>query len=248
MNNFVVFGDSHSRLFNRSKDLDFYLGLKEQDYNIEVNPIPAASIKGFGNRQSKLDVSSSIVERICKDHDLFLVLAFGQVDIELGYYYKSFVEKNPITFQDFATQIVEIYMRFIDSLSIPIKKILIKGINSPVLVYHKQKAIQYTKRIITENTTDENLIKEVVHDMNQRFPSGLQRTNYHLKFNKILKNICFERGIKYFDINDDLINVETGVINSCFVPSGNDHHLVDSIYVRNLHLKSLFMCSVNIQI
>lgn len=86
MKQIQVFGDSHSIYFQVNNKLLFHAPWIKK-FNIEVNSIPASTIVGFGKKRSKLNVKSLIDEK--KDNNKINLFAFGQVDLELGYYYRK---------------------------------------------------------------------------------------------------------------------------------------------------------------
>ncbi len=236
---FKIFGDSHSRYFTATKEVKSFLGIND-NYCFEVNAIPAASITGFGKRESTLSVSDKIRKSLhLADDDFFLVMAFGQVDVELGYYYKKYVKKESVDFFSYCNNLIDIYSDFLNNLPFEKKRIVCKGINFPTLVYNKTKAVMYTRRIVTENINDDDLIRDTLINMRQSWPSPLERTCFHILFNNMLKKRCDDLGIGYFDINDSLRCGSSGLISPSYVPSGNDHHIVDSLEVRCLHIRSL---------
>ena len=233
--NIWCFGDSHSRYFtvtDQIKNINPVLYL----YSIINNPINAATINGFGKRESTLNSKKIINETITKNSVDVLVMNFGQVDVELGYYYKYYVKKEYLMFVDFASYIIDVYISYIKQQPVKIK--IVKGINPPVLCYNRDKALQYTKRIITENILDKKIINTLYNDMEYSFPDDIERTKRHLVFNSLLKKKCKENKISYFDITKELLS-ENGLIKIDFVPSKKDHHLVDSLRTRNLYINSL---------
>ncbi len=143
---YVIFGDSHSK---------FFTSQNHKDIEINLYQINGASMAGFGKRQSTLKVADKIRQTIYEYQDLdLLILKFGQVDVDLGYYYKLVVKQENIKFIDFAEKVISIYFNFIDSLALEKRLIYIFGINLPSL-FTKDNAVKYTSRIITENIQNE---------------------------------------------------------------------------------------------
>lgn len=64
-----IFGVSHSRYFELNNEVRNSL-LLDKEVDVEVVKIKAASIKGFGNRESTLGVSSKIEASMSKDDNL----------------------------------------------------------------------------------------------------------------------------------------------------------------------------------
>ena len=55
----------------------------------------------------------------------------------------------------------------------------------------------------------------------------------------MLEGAVTKAGYSYFDINADLVDPETGLIRTAYVPASFDHHLADSVDTRVLHWKRL---------
>jgi len=202
------------------------------------------AISGFGKRKSSLNSREIFVKEVNQFKPNVLCFALGQVDIELGYYYKKVVKGDDIDFNSFALALVDTYIKntiaLINELGIDLHKVIFKGINLSVLTNSRMKAVNYTSRIITENISDRDSILEYKKKLNAAFPSSLERSYYHLKFNKALQEAAIASGMKYFDINSLVEDKDNkGLVDLKYIPAGQDHHLVDSLYIRSLHLKQL---------
>ena len=69
-------------------------------------------------------------------------------------------------------------------------------------------------------------------------PNIHERISFSVHFNESLKAFAMKNGITYFDINKD-IAYNNGLVREEFIPTSFDHHIVDSIKTRIIHLKSL---------
>ncbi|WP_409438914.1 hypothetical protein [Psychromonas sp. GE-S-Ul-11] len=239
----LVFGDSHSQLLKLSDEMkEIYPSFKK--IACEVVSLSGATISGFGKRKSSLNSREVFIRKVNQFKPDVLCFALGQVDVELGYYYKKVVKGDDIDFHTFASELVETYINntitLVSELGIDVNNVIFKGINLSVLTNSRVKAVNYTSRIITENITDSASILEYKKKLNAAFPSNLERSYYHLKFNKALQDTAVTSGMKYFDINylvEDKDN--KGLVDLKYIPAGQDHHLVDSLYIRSLHIKQL---------
>ena len=236
MKKIQIFGDSHSRYFEVTPKLQFHAPWT-RSLDVEVNKIPASTIIGLGRKRSKLNVSQIIDDNI-QDKSL-LVLAFGQVDMELGYYYKKIVKNEDIDLYDFADELLSVYKGYIESVALKDNPIALKGLNLTVLK-HQPFAIHYTRRIISENITDKDELQRLSMQLKEKMEPFSKRNGATIYFNKNLRDLCLEHGWLYFDINDFLsgFTLGRGILDT-FVPSGFDHHLVDSLEVRQAHLNEL---------
>lgn len=236
----LIFGDSHSRYFNLTHEL-CNIEEKFKGITISVSTIPGLSIRGFGKRNSTLKSMEKLNSLIDKESPDILVFAIGQVDVELGYYYKKIVKSESITFDDYIKPIANEYFSQIEKIAhqknIDNSSIIIKGINHSTLTKFRDKAINYTSRIITENIEDVNKINIYKEKLSVNFPSSLERIANHTKTNEIYKNIAKSKDFKYFDINNEISN--SGFIHDHFLPTSQDHHLVDSIETRKIHIIKL---------
>lgn len=208
--------------------------------NTKVVSMPGATISGFGKRQSTLNVRSKLIEEIKSFEPDFICFALGQVDVELGLYYKRVVKGESIDISSYLDELSEVYVNnikeIVEGLSIPHRKVCIKGINLSVLTKSRPKAIQYTKRIITENVTEQSEIKKYLDVLRDIYPSNLERYSNHVYFNNKIKSLS-EGLFCYFDINDVIEDPSVkGEVHPMYIPAKDDHHLLDSLFVRKIHL------------
>lgn len=230
-----VFGDSHCIYLEVNEKLKFHAPWVLK-HNVNVHKIKGASVVGLGRERSSLNVKSLVDEYISED--AVNVFCFGQVDMELGFYYKKVVKRESVSLKEFALELATQYEKFLGALSS--KSIVVKGLNLTVL---KSPAFAhaYIRRIVLENIKCDDAIKE--HDifLKESLESFSERNNATLLFNKKMQEICTVNNWKYFDINDHLSEYSPGKgVSDKFIPGGFDHHVVDSIEMRKVHLSKLF--------
>lgn len=235
----VVLGDSHARYFESSAKLEYHAPWVKR-LNVDVNKIPASTIIGLGKKRSTLNLSSK-VDGVLKSHEnSYRVFAFGQVDLELGFYYKKVVKGEDINLSGFVVYLIGKYKDFLGRYDNG--NLVVKGLNLTVLK-HEGFALEYVKRIITENVDDKDDVLKANLALKEVFDSFSARNSATIMFNNQLKDLACERGWRYFDVNDELSSYSPGKgINDEFIPAGFDHHLVDSVYMRKLHLSALRKC------
>lgn len=238
----LAVGDSHGRYMGISSQVGVcYPPLR----GITCIPkaINAATVTGVGKLKSTLSLSSDIPQWIGSARPDFLVMGLGQVDVELGIPFRHFVKGETTPSRELLAGFVDSYMGYMSSLDFPASRIVIKGINAPVLCYDRAKAIRYINRIVTERFTDstEDAARQelVLSQLKVSYPSDIIRTDHAITFNAMLKEFARKAGYGYFDINSDLIDTSTGLIKTAYVPSGFDHHIVDTLDVRIMHWKHL---------
>lgn len=239
---FLIVGDSHTKYFGISNQLRV---IDNTLRGITCIPkvIHGATVTGVGKLTSTLNVGADIPHWINAAAPDFLVLNLGQVDVELGIPFRQYVQGDKGSIESRLDYFVTAYMDYIQTLQMSAARIIVKGINLPVLCYDREKAVKYIVRIVTErftdNTEDAAKRESIVKDLKLTYASDLVRTDLAHLFNSKLRAACIDRGYGYFDVNEQLSDTETGLIAPRFIPSGFDHHIVDTLEVRSLHWRQL---------
>src|SRR5699024_10773924 len=102
----VTIGDSHSKFFGPPKYFAGRAGLRTPlRYTIEPNPISAASVAGFRPGVSTLDVKTKVHQALTGAS--MAILSFGQVDLELGLYYRRAVKGEEWEAEQYAAWLAE---------------------------------------------------------------------------------------------------------------------------------------------
>lgn len=140
----------------------------------------------------------------------FLVVNLGQVDVELGLPFRQFVQGLSETPGYWIDYFVEKYFEYLNSIELGKTKLIVKGINLPVLCYDWKKSIKYIIRIVTERFTDSSEGAQrrefVMKNLNDSYLSDIQRSDLAREFNSKVAAKCKENEFAYFDINDKLVN------------------------------------------
>jgi hypothetical protein len=204
-----VFGCSHSRIFKK---------IKLDKYQIECENISGATLLGLPKRISTLNVKKKIITYLKKNKPDFLILKFGQVDIDLSYYYKLVIKGININKNKYIYNLISCYKKFIFELLnyIDKEKIIIFGINPPSLIDKKSCYIYTSKIIFNKNKTSYNLLKSKIESIEKR-------TAFSKLFNIKLNEMCIKNNIKYTVVFDEFLNSKN--IVSDFFTNNNDHHL-----------------------
>lgn len=246
-----IYGCSHSMYFHTSDVALTRLRDLTTVPQIGGEVIIGASVMGFRPRASKLKTKEIVTDGAKQAQRL--VLAFGQVDLELGYYYRRVIKKEDISPEGFIETLVGHYTDFVAGLPIEKSRIALKGVNLTVLE-NPDFTFRYTRRIITEEKSD--LAPKTPRERRQmRFalrdallPVQVQNA-MHLAFNALIAHWADRNGARYFDINDAIARPDhTGKrdpelgLDPVFAPSGFDHHLTDSLAVRAAHVQALTAC------
>tara|TARA_A100001391_G_scaffold181995_1_gene148300 strand:- start:512 stop:1264 length:753 start_codon:yes stop_codon:yes gene_type:complete len=239
---YLVFGDSHTIFFNITP------AMRLLDSNLVgvqsvVKTIGGSTISGFGKRNSTLNTLAEYRKAYLEEKPDFIVFALGQVDLELGYYYRWFVKhQRPDDYffvESLIDGLLEEVENIVDRYGLSPGQVVIKGVNLSVLTYDRRMAIRYVGGIVTENLTDKCAVDEAKKRILELFPSNLERNNVHLLFNSLLRERAHLCGFKYFDINDEIVDAGTSKVALRFISAKFDHHIVDSLEVRLIHVKKL---------
>lgn len=213
----LIFGDSHSRAFK---------GISIPGYKIDLYAISGGSILGLTKATSHLNISNTIAEVAQKTPAEFLVLKFGQVDIENIFLYKKYIsEKDSFNSKDFADRIIKSYETFLNRLKLNknIKHIAICGVTPPTPRDASIIAPHYYKSMISRMTEAE--AKKWTHIMgDQKFLEDLKYINRITRsrnFNVMLKDLCKKQSIIYFEVFNELLR--SGVIKKEF--EGKNFHI-----------------------
>lgn len=235
-----IFGDSHSQYFNLTHKVKFYdealNNIKSKNVNLQVSH--GASIRGLGRKKSQLNLNelvNSTASSECTN-----VFAFGQVDLELGYYFRRLFKNETKCIYLFASELVDKYFDFLSSLNLREEAYVIKGINLSVLKY-RPFAINYVKKIIFENIANAE-VPAYLSRLEEIYDPYIERQQAILEFNKQVSNRCQALSYKYYDINSLITKKGTLDIEEQYVPAIFDHHLCDSITIRKAYWNGLVNC------
>lgn len=231
--NVTIFGDSHARYFFCTPLQLRRMSRFRRPFEIRGQPIDAASIAGFRPGRTTLGTKEIIADALA-EADL-LVLAFGQVDLELGYYYRLCIKGEALTPGRYVNWLIGLYDDFVSGLGFPRKRVLLKGVNLTVLT-EKQFAVGYISRIIDE-TAPEAAAKTLQASV---LDEAVQNA-MHLNYNDRLRAFAEGIGAWYFDINQEIRNHNALLprIDGRFLPAQADHHVADTLATRNIHLYAL---------
>lgn len=204
-----VFGCSHSRIFKK---------IKINDYSINCEAISGATLSGLPKKISTLSVKNRIISYLKNNEPSFLILKFGQVDIDLKYYYRLVVKGESLEKHEYIQQLLLCYDKFISEILpyIDKSKVIIFGINPPALI-DKEACFEYTSKIILENQ------KELYDLLKKSIKSIEERTSFSRDFNEKLNEMCISRGIKYTEVFNEFLN-SNNIVSNTFTKN-NDHHL-----------------------
>ena len=236
----VVLGDSHAMYFLPKLMGYGRMGVDPKKLSFSGEAITAASLAGFRPGRSTLD-TKDIVARSVQSAD-FLVLGFGQVDLELGFYYRQLVKGEDLTPESYVKWLAGIYSEFLHSLPLGHARVALKGVNLTVLTDQGFFA-KYVSRIIDREHGNE---QAKVAELRELVMTEEDQNHMHLAFNGALRKLARELGMAYFDVNQQLSrrHAITGLAEPRrglapeYLPGHFDHHLADTMAVRAVHTEA----------
>ena len=193
-----LFGDSHCLCFCGSSIQNKYLDIEYNNKKILVINCnqDSVSISGLNKEKSKLGYNKRIVKNIENDKKTFHLFKLGQVDIEYVYYHKLLNKKENLSKEQFYTNIISQYLDFLQSLDV---NIIVCGSNLPGLPDIKSNN-NYLASVINID-----IIK--IEKLNLSLQDKIKDV---INFNNKLKMECIKRGIIYFDLIDESLEVKDG--------------------------------------
>ncbi len=234
-------GDSHARPFTYDSTLNDVLA-----YELDVHAIGIgmASARGLLREQNTTNSRKKIqraFRKFGKPIDA-MVFNFGQVDVEYVFPYRQYVKGVDEEYINFVKDTVDLYLNGVASFSNLAQRIIVKGINYPV-IYSRKFASENTiqqLRIENQSSLGKDEKSQLVRTIRRNFPHYPQRRKRALLFNKHLKAECAKRGYGYFDILDQIINPTTRRLKFELLPYAKlEHHLANNVATQKLYLDGL---------
>ena len=229
------FGDSHLRTVVSPNQLLY----ATHGVQAHIAYLPGSTMLGFGRRSSSVGHFEKIKLYAEIVRPKALILKFGQVDIDLGFYYKLVVKSEQVCIEDYVNALIDAYIEAVKMIHVPV---FILPINLPTLK-DKESCVRYTSTIITENINDKDEIHSLENHLYEVMPSYQDRMDMTKLFNNYLhkKTIgqCF-----FIDISN--LYIKNGSVGARFL-AGDHHYIVNeedkiaSTYaiLRNLKLSKV---------
>jgi len=206
----VVIGDSHSRIWCK---INGSVGGENLLPNIKIHcrSIMSASAQGLINKDSKTGAGNLFLNYINSFKNIdFLMIQVGNVDMDF-----ILPRTNGRTADEQIAISISAMEEYLKLLPIANNKKIVVGVQIP--------------------TIDDAHINGYVPGNNA---IHINRTNNTLKYNEILKKTVTEKSALFLDINEFIINKETGVFNKEFVGIHEwDNHVgskAAAIYIQEL--------------
>lgn len=235
--NILCIGDSHTRFLDFRGFFVKNCGRKAAP-RVFAHPLTAASALGFSKgRASRFAwrAAARVSKTVEADHYVF---CFGQVDAEVGHYYRRFValkdESAEASFDRIYTAYLDEVVSFCGDTPV-----VIKGINPTTLAFDSSLQ-NHVFMNIAKRITDQGE-REAVQD--RVAASGITVATHaaqNVLANDILKAKVVERGLRWFDVRDAIETAPgSGLARIEFLNIAEDVHLINSLYVQKLHYDAL---------
>ncbi len=237
-----IVGDSHTVFFKVDMQAARRMGINRPlRFSPRVKQVNGASLTGVRKYASTLRLKE-IIEAKAKTAS-HLVVSLGQVDLELGYYYRQVVKGEAWSPADYIDFLADIYKGLIGGIGGSDCRLALKGVNLTVLstpLFTKR----YLSRILTEKSPEDQ-------DEAEQKLAGLvlgekAQNAFHLAFNARLEELARACGVRSFDINDRIaargprgqiaVPIRLAVEHQ---PMAFDHHLAPTIHVHRAHIDAL---------
>lgn len=238
----LIFGDSHTRYFGITRNLNDK-NPEFRDLEIKITEVTGGSAVGLGRKESSLKTLDTLFRVLNTFEPDYICFAFGQVDIEAGIYYRRIIKQQTFNLKEHIESVCSIYLKSISAIiehkNISNKRVCIKGVNISSLTENKNDAVDYTMKYIAKDIEDIELLSFYRSNLYSVFPDIMERFQIHHYFNETLKSKS-DGVFSYFDINDHLSDIENpAYCKPMFISSELDHHIVDSLYSREIHIREL---------
>jgi hypothetical protein len=205
----IVFGDSHSRVFN-------YINEKQliPDVEFHLVTVSGATAQGACNPHSNTNALAKFKERLYNErkHDGVMIM-LGEVDCGFVIWYRK--EKYNTSIEEQLNNSVTNLFQFIDNeirKKYATEEIIVIGSNLPTLFDDRKVVGNYVA----------NLRKHVKTSIRDR-------SDLTLIYNDRLKNESNKRWYKYIDIVKETIDPNTMLVDKQYLHDNeNDHHLSDA--------------------
>ncbi|MEM6762029.1 MAG: hypothetical protein AAF615_04055 [Pseudomonadota bacterium] len=216
----TILGDSHAEMFEPLGTGDYQLASGAR-VDANVVAIKGATIKGLRRARSTLDVRAKSLDAI-RPSDAAIVFAYGQVDLEFGYYFRRYFKGDRQPFDAFAEDLATGYADRLAGLDLP-GMTIVKGVDLSVLTWSRRRAISATMKVIADGANEADWVN--VHKaLTDEFPTAREMDRRHRHFNSVLAEACASRNIAYFDLLQHLAGPITGRMRLAFVPFSDNHH------------------------
>lgn len=216
-----VVGDSHVR--------SLFLEYDAFQRHFRVTPtllaISGASISGLRRDTSTLGLKKKLRAYLDIAHPDVLVFKFGQVDVDLGYFYRRVIKDIPLDFNEFATTLTRHYMEQVDSFTSEYPCIVC-SINLPSVFIHDH-ATMVVGNAITESIVDASRKDTYIKTLHGILPDIRERTRMSMALNTMLAMTCEKLSIPFIDYTEHFLDKNTLLLKNNYAQIDDVHYATD---------------------
>lgn len=233
------FGDSHSRYFKKSNMMGWSGVLTPSSPKITAFDYVAASAKGFAAGEKSRFAYKKFMRDVTEKAPDFICLAYGQVDAEVGYYYRKYVAGSTASPEADLSAVYEAYVAMAGQV-LPGRKLVFKGLN-PSTLRNETQLVTYAYRRLTARMTDEGERQALADVLANAGLTVAAHAGINRMANEILAQKARAAGHGFFDIRDTAGDpAHQGLAAWCYVPAESDVHLTDCFEIRAAYQTKLF--------
>jgi hypothetical protein len=233
------FGDSHSKYFKKCNTLTWSGVLSNTAPKVTAFDSVAASAKGFAAGPKSRFAYKKFMRDFEANAPEFVCLAYGQVDAEVGYYFRKYVQGSTATPEDDLGSVYDAYIAMANE-TVPARPIVFKGPNPSTLRIDTQ-LLNYIYRRLVVRISKESERTDIWNRMNDDPPVYQEHARINVIANTLLREKVEKAGHVFFDIRAETEDPDhPGMARWEFVPAESDVHLTDSYHVRRAYAEKLF--------
>lgn len=212
-----VFGDSHADIFS-----DINKIYKSRKFSFVVTWVGGATAQGMLNPNSitnSLEIFRNKIDTI-SDKNSRLIFQLGEVDTGFLIWYRAQKHNETVEWQ--FDRSIQNYFSFLDEL----KK---RGF---CRIYIMSAPLPTIK--------DNQTWGEIANLRKEVRATQLERTELTLRYNKTLHSMCSQYGFTFIDVDDQLLDIDTGLLKIKFMNKDpNNHHLDLHEYANVCYYKAV---------
>ncbi|WP_143811487.1 hypothetical protein [Paracoccus seriniphilus] len=199
----------------------------------------AASAKGFSAGEKSRFAYKKFMKDFTTHDPNFICLNYGQVDAEVGYYFRKYVTGSASSPEE---DLHEVYRAYVNKVRhvLSDKSIVFKGLN-PSTLRNETQLRNYVYRRLTARMTTEDERAKVWRNISDSEISVESHAKINCLANDILREAASSAGFSFFDIREIAGDASTpGLARWEFIPAESDVHLIDCLSIRKAYHSTLF--------
>lgn len=235
----LCFGDSHARYFKKSNMLGWGGTLGPSTPKIIAYDYVAASAKGFAAGERSRFAYKKFMRDLATHDAANVCLAYGQVDAEVGFYYRKYVAGTAGSAEADLSSVYRDYVAMAKT-TLPDARIVFKGPNPSTMRMDTQLTRYVFMRLtarVPQQAERDRIWDTILSDP----PTVHDHARLNCLASDLLAQAVRAAGYHVFDIRNEIQDPDhPGLARWDFVPAESDVHLTDSLVVRRACQTALF--------